>query len=326
MIKMENVTKIYEGTTEPAVDDVSLDIEKGSICVFVGPSGCGKSTILRMINHLVVPTSGSIFIEGKRAKEYNINELRRNIGYVIQQIGLLPHKTVYDNVALVPRLKNWSEKEIEKRVLELMEMIGLNPEEVNHKYPYQLSGGQMQRVGVARAMAANPQIMLMDEPFGAVDPIIRSKLQDEFLRLQQEMKKTICFVTHDIEEAIKMGDNLVILNEGKVVQFGTPMDVLSEPANDFVKDLLGEDRGVKILDLTKSEHLMDSDLSLLEEAKKKDAFIDGLKPVKAALEVMMSRDSDILGVTRQGEVVGILTWQKVKGHVSEISGGVEANV
>ena len=184
LINLEEVSKIYPGTTEPAVDNVSLEIKKGNICVFVGPSGCGKSTILRMINHLVVPTSGNIYIEGKRAIEYDINELRRNIGYVIQQIGLLPHKTIYDNVALVPRLKNWPENEIKNRVYELMEMIGLNPEEVNHKYPYQLSGGQMQRVGVARAMAANPEIMLMDEPFGAVDPIIRSKLQDEFLKLQ----------------------------------------------------------------------------------------------------------------------------------------------
>jgi len=323
LINLEEVTKIYPGTTEPAVDKVSLKIEKGNICVFVGPSGCGKSTILRMINHLVEPTSGNIYIEGKRAIEYDINELRRNIGYVIQQVGLLPHKTIYDNVALVPRLQKWSEGDIKNKVYELMEMIGLNPEEVNHKYPYQLSGGQMQRVGVARAMAANPEIMLMDEPFGAVDPIIRSKLQDEFLKLQQELKKTICFVTHDIEEAIKMGDYIVILNEGQVVQVGNPMEVLSAPANDFVKDLLGEDRGVKILDLTKSEQLMITDLSMLEDAKKNDAYIDGIKPVKAALEVMMSRDSDVVAVLRKNEVVGLLKWQHVKAHVSDVSGGDE---
>lgn len=256
MIKLENVTKSFSGTEKPAVNDVSFTVETGTISVFVGPSGCGKTTIMRMINRLVEPTSGSIFIDGKNVLAINGDTLRRGIGYVIQQVGLLPHRTIEQNVAIVPRLLKWPEEKTALRVKELLETVGLNPGEVSGKYPHQLSGGQMQRVGVARALAVDPPVMLMDEPFGAVDPIVRLKLQDEFLKLQQEVRKTICFVTHDINEAIKMGDDIVILNEGRLVQKGSPMEILSNPANSFVENLIGDDRGVKLLDLTKVEVLM----------------------------------------------------------------------
>jgi len=249
MIELKEVTKYYKGQSVPAVKDLTLTIEKGETCVFVGPSGCGKSTTLRMINRLIEPTSGTILVNGQDVKEKDPDKLRMGIGYVIQQIGLLPHRTVAENVAIVPRLYGWSKERIDQRVDELLELMGFDPESTRNKYPSQLSGGQMQRVGVARAMAADPPIMLMDEPFGAVDPIIRNFLQDEFLRLQKEMKKTICFVTHDINEAIKMGDKIAIFKKGELVQYGTPHEILINPVNQFVSDFIGYDRVIKMLSL-----------------------------------------------------------------------------
>ena len=249
MIELKEVTKIYAGQTVPAVDNLTLKIEKGDTCVFVGPSGCGKSTTLRMINRMIEPTTGTILIDNKNIQDSDPDQLRMGIGYVIQQIGLLPHRTVAENIAIVPRLYGWSKDKINQRVDELLLLIGLDPELTRNKYPSQLSGGQMQRIGVARAMAADPPVMLMDEPFGAVDPIARNHLQDEFLRLQKEIKKTICFVTHDINEAIKMGDKIAIFNKGQLVQYGTPQEILSRPVNDFVADFIGYDRVVKMLSL-----------------------------------------------------------------------------
>mgnify|MGYP000877094118 CR=1 FL=1 len=249
MIELHDVTKIYDGQTVPAVEDLTLKIEEGETCVFVGPSGCGKSTILRMINRMIEQTSGDVLIDGKDVRETDPNQLRMSIGYVIQQIGLLPHRTVAENIGIVPRLHGWGKDRVAARVDELLELMGLDPEETRTKFPAQLSGGQMQRVGVARAMAVDPPVMLMDEPFGAVDPIVRSRLQDEFLRLQREMRKTICFVTHDINEAIKMGDTIAIFTKGRLVQHGTPQEILSHPKNEFVKDFIGQDRVVKMLTL-----------------------------------------------------------------------------
>ncbi|MDD3315735.1 MAG: betaine/proline/choline family ABC transporter ATP-binding protein [Syntrophaceticus sp.] len=249
MIELNDVTKIYDGQTVPAVESLDLKINEGETCVFVGPSGCGKSTILRMINRMIEQTSGTITINGEEVRGTDPDHLRMNIGYVIQQIGLLPHRTVAENVAIVPRLHGWDKDKICKRVDELLELMGLIPEETRDKYPAQLSGGQMQRVGVARAMAVDPPVMLMDEPFGAVDPIVRSHLQDEFLRLQTEMRKTICFVTHDINEAIKMGDTIAIFTKGHLVQHGTPQEILSKPKNELVRDFIGQDRVVKMLTL-----------------------------------------------------------------------------
>ncbi|QDR79277.1 ABC transporter ATP-binding protein [Sporomusa termitida] len=255
MIELIEVTKLYNGQAVPAVDNLSLKVGKGETCVFVGPSGCGKSTTLRIINRMIEPSLGTILIDNKDVKASDPDKLRMNIGYVIQQIGLLPHRTVAENIAIVPRLHGWNKQKINQRVDELLNLIGLDPELTRNKYPYQLSGGQMQRVGVARAMAVDPPIMLMDEPFGAVDPLARNHLQDEFLRLQKKMKKTICFVTHDINEAIKMGDKIAIFDQGKLLQHGTPQEILSKPANDFVSDFIGYDRIVKKLSLFQVKEL-----------------------------------------------------------------------
>ncbi len=326
LIDLINVTKLFPGADAPAVDNVSLKVLQGNIMVIVGPSGCGKTTLLRMVNRLVDPSSGNIYIDGRNTKGVDQDELRKNIGYVIQQIGLFPHRKVKDNVALVPRMLKWSEQQIEERVIHLLELIGLNPGEVKDKYPHQLSGGQMQRVGVARAMAADPPIMLMDEPFGAVDPIIRKHLQDEFVKLQQSLGKTILFVTHDIDEALKMGDYIVIMNQGEIVQQAEPIELLSQPENDFVKDLLGENRGVRILDLIKVKDLMESENTeekFINEYNSKAVYgLDSVEvgqPVKVALETMMRRDTDKLFVVNDSKVVGIITWQAIKSHVNKVN-------
>lgn len=265
MIELEQITKQYPGQAMPAVDNLFLSIPKGEICVLVGPSGCGKSTILRMINRMIEPTSGVIKINGEDVTRTNPDQLRMGIGYVIQQIGLLPHRTIAENIAIVPRLYKWPKEKIKQRVDELIVMMGLDLEKTRGKYPAQLSGGQMQRVGVARAMAVDPPIMLMDEPFGAVDPIARTHLQDELLRLQKEIKKTIVFVTHDINEAIKMGDRIAIFDTGKLVQFGTPEEILTNPVNEFVEDFIGRDRVVKKLNLYLAEDAMQPIKCVLKE-------------------------------------------------------------
>ena len=248
-VSFRDVTKLYPGAGRPAVDSLSLEIPAGEICVFVGPSGCGKTTAMRMTNRMVEITSGDITVDGTSIKGRSPAELRRHIGYVIQQTGLFPHRTIADNIATVPRLLGWEKERIEPRVAELLGLIRLDPE-LGERYPAQLSGGQQQRVGVARALAANPGVMLMDEPFGAVDPINREKLQNEFLRLQAEVRKTILFVTHDIDEAIKMGDRIAVLQEGGILaQYATPAELLMAPANSFVEDFVGADRALKRLAL-----------------------------------------------------------------------------
>ena len=320
MIHLDNVSKIFAGTPRPAVDRVTLSVKNGDICVFVGPSGCGKTTILRMINRLEEPDSGTISINGRNTLEMDPAALRRTIGYVIQQVGLLPHRTIARNIAIVPDLLKWPREKTEKRVKDLLDMMGLDPEEVAGKYPYQLSGGQAQRVGVARALAADPPIMLMDEPFAAVDPIVRLRLQEEFLRLQQSFKKTICFVTHDINEAIKLGDFVVILNQGRIVQTGTPVEVLTAPADRFVANLLGDDRGIKLLDLTRSEVLMEPVESLPAAMSENGNSVQAIAPVKAALEMMMTKNTDEIGVYRELKPVGILRWNDIKSHVNRVSG------
>jgi osmoprotectant transport system ATP-binding protein len=248
MITFESVTKKFpDGTV--AADDLSFEVPEGELVVLVGPSGCGKTTALRMVNRMIEPTGGRISVNGQDAASVPAPTLRRDIGYVIQQVGLFPHLTIADNVATVPSLIGWDKERTDKRVRELIETVGLS-QDVANRYPHQLSGGQQQRVGVARALAADPPIMLMDEPFGAVDPIVRALLQDEFLRLQRELKKTIIFVTHDIDEAMKMGDRIAILNVGGILeQYATPTDLLAEPANDFVVDFLGAERNLKRLAL-----------------------------------------------------------------------------
>jgi len=249
MISLAGVTKVFPGSDAPAVDRLTLDVAEGEVIVLVGPSGCGKTTTLKMINRLIEPTGGRITVAGDDVTAVPAHELRRRIGYVIQQIGLFPHRTIGDNIATVPRLLGWDKRRIAARVAELIELVDLE-DGMQHRYPAELSGGQRQRVGVARALAADPPVMLMDEPFGAVDPIVRARLQDEFLGLQARLHKTIVLVTHDIDEAIKMGDRVAILNVGGVLeQYDAPFRILAEPANPFVEDFLGSDRGIKRLSL-----------------------------------------------------------------------------
>ena len=251
VVRLEHVSKRYgpEGGPE-AVSDLSLEIPAGEICVLVGPSGCGKTTTMKMINRLIEPTSGRITIDGEDVMALPAVELRRRIGYVIQQVGLFPHLTVAENVAVVPRLLRWPESRVHERTKELLDLVRLQPSTYADRYPAALSGGERQRVGVARALAADPPLMLMDEPFGAVDPILRDRLQNEFLRLQAQVRKTIVFVTHDVDEAIKMADRIAILQRGGILaQYDTPDSILKAPASEFVAHFVGADRGLKRLSL-----------------------------------------------------------------------------
>jgi osmoprotectant transport system ATP-binding protein len=261
VVAFDHVTKRYGGPDAPAaVDDLSLTVPAGEVCVLVGPSGCGKTTSMKMVNRLIEPSSGRITIGGEDVMGLSAVELRRRIGYVIQQVGLFPHLTIGGNVAVVPRLLRWKATRIRERVDELLELVGLAPAEYRDRYPTELSGGERQRVGVARALAADPPVMLMDEPFGAVDPIRRDRLQNEFLRLQEQVRKTIIFVTHDVDEAIKMGDRIAILERGGILaQYDTPAAILANPASEFVERFVGADRGLKRLSLGRV-----GDLDLIE--------------------------------------------------------------
>ncbi|MFS0781710.1 betaine/proline/choline family ABC transporter ATP-binding protein [Bacillus sp. 1P06AnD] len=240
MLKFENVSKIYGGGKR-AVDHINLDIKKGEFVCFIGPSGCGKTTTMKMINRLIKPTEGKIFVNGKNVMESNVVELRRSIGYVIQQIGLFPHMTIRENIALVPKLLKWPQTKRRARAEELLELVNMPPEFLD-RYPHELSGGQQQRIGVLRALAAEPPLILMDEPFGALDPITRDSLQAEFKNLQRTLDKTIVFVTHDMDEAIKLADRIVIMRDGKIVQQGSPDEILLHPADEFVENFIGKDR------------------------------------------------------------------------------------
>jgi len=259
MIRLENLSKVFPGQDEPAVDDLSMDIYEGEIVVLVGPSGCGKTTTMKMINRLIEPSSGRIFLQGEDVTKVNSDRLRRRIGYVIQQIGLFPHMTIADNIATVPKMLGWDKERTSQRIDELLETVGIDLS-YRDRYPKELSGGQRQRVGVARAMAADPPVLLMDEPFGAIDPITRDRLQDEFLRLQREIKKTIVFVTHDIDEAVKMGDRIAILKQqSKIAQYDTPENILTDPADDFVRDFIGTGASIKRLSLSRVSEIETTD-------------------------------------------------------------------
>ena len=249
MLRLDSVTKRYGSTI--AVDTLSLEVGDGEVCVLVGPSGCGKTTTMKMVNRLIEPTSGRIEIDGEDVLGLDPVVLRRRIGYVIQHVGLFPHQTVADNVATVPKLLRWDKDRVRSRTTELLDLVGLDPSQFARRYPHELSGGQRQRVGVARALAGDPPVLLMDEPFGAIDPITRHRLQGEFLRLQAEVRKTVVFVTHDVDEAVRVGDRIAILAAGGTLQqYDTPAVVLGRPANAFVADFVGADRGVKRLGVT----------------------------------------------------------------------------
>jgi osmoprotectant transport system ATP-binding protein len=282
-LEFVRATKRYPGQAEPAVNELSLTVPAGEICVLVGPSGCGKTTAMRMVNRMLDITDGDILLDGRSVRDRRPDELRREIGYVIQQVGLFPHLTVGDNVATVPRLLGWDKERIARRVEELLELVSLDPRETRDRYPAQLSGGQRQRVGVARALAADPPLMLMDEPFGAIDPINRVRLQNEFLRLQAEIRKTVVFVTHDIDEAIKMGDKIAVMKKGgRLAQYAPPAELLMHPADRFVEDFVGADRALKRLalqrvrdiDLWKAPLVRVGELVSEVQAKIADADVD----------------------------------------------------
>ncbi len=252
MIRLDELTKQFPGQAQPAVDRLSLEVKEGEIVVFVGPSGCGKTTSMELVNRLIEPTSGRIILDGDDVTDIDPNKLRQRIGYVIQETGLLPHRTIAQNIGTVPKLIGWKKDRINERVDELLGMVGMDPEQYRARYPKELSGGQRQRVGVTRAMAADPTVMLMDEPFGAIDPITRERLQNEFIRLQAQIKKTIIFVTHDIDEAIKMGDRIAVLrDQSHIAQYDTPENILTNPADDYVSDFIGSGASLKRLNLTR---------------------------------------------------------------------------
>jgi osmoprotectant transport system ATP-binding protein len=278
-LEFREATKRYEGTDRPAVDQLTLEVPAGEICVLVGPSGCGKTTAMRMVNRMIDITSGDILVGGRSVRDRDEAELRRNVGYVIQQIGLFPHRSISDNIATVPKLLGWDKRRTAARVQELLDLIGL-PQDMGGRYPAQLSGGQRQRVGVARALAADPPVMLMDEPFGAIDPINRERLQNEFLRLQAELRKTIVFVTHDIDEAIKMGDRIAVMQEGgRLAQYAPPAELLMHPANPFVEDFVGADRALKRLAL---QRVREVDLWTAPLVRAGDSSADARAKVAAA--------------------------------------------
>lgn len=261
MIRLDNLTKIFETRegTAVAADHVNMEVNEGEICILLGPSGCGKTTTLKMVNRIITPTSGKMYLDGKDTTAYDTITLRRRIGYVIQQIGLFPNMTVEQNIGVVPRMLGWEKGRIRKRAEELMEMVALDPAIFLNRFPKELSGGQQQRIGVARALAADPPVLLMDEPFGAIDPINREIIQDEFLKMQEKLGKTILFVSHDIDEAVKMGDKIAIFRAGKLEQFDTPDNVLAHPASTFIADFVGCDRTLKRLRLLRVGEVMDAE-------------------------------------------------------------------
>ncbi len=257
MIQIDNLSKKYGAIT--AVENVSFTVPEGKICVLLGPSGCGKTTTLKMINRLIPPTSGRVLIGGRDTAELDTVTLRRSIGYVIQQVGLFPNMTIEDNICVVPDLLGWDKAKSRKRAAELLEVVALDPAKFAKRFPCELSGGQQQRVGVARALAADPPVMLMDEPFGAIDPINREAIQDEFMRIQRQVRKTVLFVSHDIDEAVKMADYIALFNMGRIEQFGTPDDLLARPVSDFVANFMGNDRILRRLSLLRAADIVRAD-------------------------------------------------------------------
>jgi osmoprotectant transport system ATP-binding protein len=308
MIEIEHLTKRFDPLAAPAVDDVSLSIAEGEVCVLIGPSGCGKTTTMRMINRMIEPDAGRISIAGRDVTHIDPVELRRSVGYVIQQVGLFPHMTIAENVATVPRLLGWDAERIARRVDDLLARVDMEPTRYRDRFPRELSGGQKQRVGVARALAADPPVMLMDEPFGALDPITREALQDEFLRLLFELRKTIVFVTHDIDEALKMGTRIAILRAGRVVQFDRPEAILARPADPFVEAFVGGDRALKRLALGEvGDHVVAGFAP--QEAPRVAADAN----LRDALSQLLDADIDVGAVVdARGERKGVITLDAIR--------------
>lgn len=301
MIKFENVSKKYEDGTV-AVDSLNLEIKQGEFFVLIGPSGCGKTTTLKMINRLIPLSSGTIFFDGNKISEYDIHELRWNIGYVLQQIALFPHMTIEENITVVPEMKKWTKEKMKKRAFELMKMVGLDPQLYASRKPIELSGGEQQRVGVIRALAADPEIILMDEPFSALDPISREKLQDDMLNLKKNLKKTTVFVTHDMREALKLADRICIMKKGKIVQVGTPHELVTNPANDFVRAFVGNKsrNWIDAVDWEASiQPMVENEIS-----ENSSAAIPISTPLKKVLDLLS--DHEQLAVEKDGERIGVI--------------------
>ncbi|MBM7632261.1 betaine/proline/choline family ABC transporter ATP-binding protein [Geomicrobium sediminis] len=315
MLEFKEVTKTFEGSKKPAVNKLNLSIEKGEFVVFIGPSGCGKTTTMKMINRLVEPTDGQILVEGTNVLEQDSVQLRRSIGYVIQQIGLMPHMTVGENISLVGSLLKWSKEKQRERAKELISLVDL-PEEYLNRYPHELSGGQQQRIGVLRALAADPPLILMDEPFGALDPITRDGLQEEFKKLQKEVDKTIVFVTHDMDEAIKLADKIVIMNAGEIVQVGSPDEILKHPANEFVEDFIGKDRLLQSRpDVTRVEQIMNANPITVKEER----------TLKEAIQVMRdNRVDSLLVIDEIGTLKGYIDIEMIDAQYKKRSYVYEA--
>ncbi|MDX9863381.1 MAG: ABC transporter ATP-binding protein [Anaerolineaceae bacterium] len=309
-IRFEHVSKTYNNAEEASVVDVSLAVEQGSFVVLLGPSGCGKTTLLKMVNRLHEPTAGTIYMDNVDIREMLLTDLRRQIGYVIQQVGLFPHMTVARNISVVPELLGWEQPRIDARIDELLALIGMAPENFRDRYPAQLSGGQQQRIGLARALAADPKLMLMDEPFGAIDAINRETLQDEMISLQQKLHKTILFVTHDVDEALKLADKIVIMREGSVVQYASPCDILMAPANDFVANLMNSDDRIRQLSMLLVETVMEP---LPEEKVWQNApTLDSKADLRMALSVLLRPGIEGAVVVNQLERVGWLSMKALQ--------------
>jgi osmoprotectant transport system ATP-binding protein len=315
-LELRGVTKRYPGQREPAIAELSFEVPAGDVCVLVGPSGSGKTTAMRLINRMIPLTEGDILLGGRSVLKRDPTELRREIGYVIQQIGLFPHLSVAENIATVPKLLSWDKARIQARVHELLDLIGMDPEEIGPRYPAQLSGGQRQRVGVARALAADPPLMLMDEPFGAIDPINRARLQDEFLRLQAQVRKTVVFVTHDIDEAIKMGDRIAILRTGgHLAQYDTPEEILTNPVDDFVAEFVGADRALKRLGLST---LRDVELVTPNGLRPgADRIAIGATVRDALSQLLAAGGRPLTVVDEHDEVSGLVTLEMLGGVLGE---------
>lgn len=307
-IRFENVFLKFPGASVPSVNGCTCEIESGQLVVILGPSGCGKTTLLKMVNRLYEPTSGTIYLDDIDIRKLQATKLRQQIGYVIQQSGLFPHMTVAENIAVVPKLLGWSRAQYQPKIDELLTLIDLPPLDYRNRYPSQLSGGQQQRVGLARALAGDPKVMLMDEPFGAIDAITRETLQNEILRIQRQLKKTILFVSHDVEEALRLADKIMILQQGKIVQFDTPFHILTRPINSFVSDLMGADDLVRQLSLLRVEIAM----TVQDNYPPSEYTIAREDNLRQALSLLLRTGADKLTVVDQGKVVGILTLEHIR--------------
>ncbi|RJT27144.1 osmoprotectant ABC transporter ATP-binding protein OsmV [Buttiauxella izardii] len=330
MIKLENLTKQFvqkNGQTFNAVDNVSLNVPEGEMCVLLGPSGCGKTTTLKMINRLIAPTGGNILINGKNTNELDTVTLRRNIGYVIQQIGLFPNMTIEENITVVPRMLGWDKARCKERASELMSMVALDPNKFLNRYPREMSGGQQQRIGVIRALAADPPVLLMDEPFGAVDPINREAIQNEFLEMQRQLKKTVMLVSHDIDEALKLGDRIAVFRQGKIVQCASPDELLAKPANEFVGSFVGQDRTLKRLLLVQAGDVTDQQPTITARAS---------TPLPEAFATMDDNEMrSITVVDGEGKPLGFVKRREARGaqgscsdllHPFRVTGRAEDNL